>query len=172
MKMFFKTKYRKQLNLSNENLNVHENCPCSIQISSTNRRWHKFLLKTGMYFVKAIIRWKLFFFQICLETSVMLFYCLQHFSPGFATKKANPSTSRKPNICHNFYQYKFQIVFCSQMMPFVEQNILKQFLDSYISRNCNTCLRSTETLLCQKCLQLPKILFLLLVENSALSWPN
>ena len=87
-------------------------------------------------------------------------------------KKANPSTSRKPNICHNFYQYKFQIGFCSQIKPSVEQNILKQFSDSSISRNCNTCLRSTETLLCQKCLQLPKILFLLLVENSALSWPN
>ena len=86
--------------------------------------------------------------------------------------KANPSISRKRNICHNFYEYKFQIVFCSQIMLSVEQNILNQFSDSSISRNCNTCLRSAETLLCQKCLQLPKILFLLLVENSALSWPN
>ena len=30
--------HHKQLNLSNENLNVNENCPCSIQFFSTNRR--------------------------------------------------------------------------------------------------------------------------------------
>ena len=41
--------------MSNENLNVHENCPYSIQNSSSNRRWYNFLLKTGIYFVKEII---------------------------------------------------------------------------------------------------------------------
>ena len=114
----------------------------------------------------------IFFFKFVFKHPSCYFIAYSIFLPDLRQKKANPSTSRKPNICHNFYQYKFQIVFCSQIMPSVEQNILKQFSDSSISRNCNTCLRSTETLLCQKCLQLPKILFLLLVENSALSWPK
>ena len=80
----------KQLNLSNENLNVHENCPRSIQISSTNynRRWYKFLLKTGIYFVKAIIRWKLFFFfKFVCKHPPCYFIAYSIFLPDLRQKK-------------------------------------------------------------------------------------